>query len=498
MKLDLPLKIATIIVVAILLTSSVYVIFFTSEENNGDDDNGNNGEDVDNEPPTIDTITGDTAGKKGEKITISATFSDNINVTTAILYYRTTSADEWRSTSILSGSADISLTSKESVYYYVTVDDAAGNGPVGDPSTDGSVYYTITVSDDGNNGNDKFVHSVFIEEATATWCAPCPQVAAILHDLYETKNYQFYYVSMVHDVNDRAKERLDDYNNLGFPTVYIDGGYKVVFTAEDKSEYENMISAALLRNTPNLHISVNAEFDNATNESTIDIIVENGEKETYTGRLRVYLTEITSRWADYDGNPYNFGFLDYIINQEISIGAGDNEDFHEVRKISDFGFSNLDPENLKIFAVVFNSEKNQGYSDPPDNQEPFDAYYADAVNETDLVLGGNQPPGVGISIPVKEKLHIWGRPTFKTLFGNTILIGKTTITAIAEDDSNIEKVEFYINEKLKSIVTQEPYEWSLKRVSGIKHFRRFTITVKAYDDTGKTATTSIDVISFRL
>ncbi len=486
--MKLPLKIAVVIVIAILLTSSVYVIFFT-------------GEDVDNEPPSIDTITRDTTGKKGESITISVTFSDNINVTNATIFYKPASANNWSSTSILSGSVNIYIpkNSDEDWYYYVTVDDAAGNGLVGDPSTNGSVYYTITVSDNGDNGDDEFVHTVFIEEATATWCAPCTQVAAILHDLYEAKNYQFYYVSMVHDVNDRAKERLDDYNNLGFPTVYIDGGYKVVFTAEDKSEYENMISAALLRNTPNLHISVNAEFDNATNESTIDIIVENGEKETYTGRLRVYLTEITSRWADYDGNPYNFGFLDYIINQEISIGAGDNEVFHDVRKISDFGFSNLDPENLKIFAVVFSSEKNQGYSDPPDNQEPFDAYYADAVNATVLVPGGNQPPGVGISIPVKGKWHFWGRPLFKPLFGNnTILIGKTTITAIAEDDSNIEKVEFYINENLKSTVYQEPYEWSLKRVAFIKHYRRYTITVKAYDDTGKTATTSIDVKSFRL
>ena len=64
MKLNLPLKIATIIVVAILLTSSVYVIFFADEEKKDIIENGNNGEDVDNEPPTIDTITGDTAGKK--------------------------------------------------------------------------------------------------------------------------------------------------------------------------------------------------------------------------------------------------------------------------------------------------------------------------------------------------------------------------------------------------------------------------------------------------
>ena len=122
------------------------------------------------------------------------TFSDNINVTNATIFYKTASANNWSFTSILSGSVNIYIpkNSDEDWYYYVTIDDAAGNGPVGDPSTNGSAYYTITVSDNGNNGDNEFVHRVFIEEATATWCAPCTQVAAILHDLHETKKDQFY------------------------------------------------------------------------------------------------------------------------------------------------------------------------------------------------------------------------------------------------------------------------------------------------------------------
>ena len=104
---------------------------------------------TDNDPPSIDSITGNTVGTTGETTTIDVTFSDNIGVTTATLYYKTASASSWSSKSILGGSAgiDIPLDSVESWYYYVTVDDAAGNGPVGDPSTDGSVYYIITVSD---------------------------------------------------------------------------------------------------------------------------------------------------------------------------------------------------------------------------------------------------------------------------------------------------------------------------------------------------------------
>ncbi len=51
--------------------------------------------------------------------------------------------------SILGGSAGIVIPSNsvESWYYYVTVDDAAGTGPVGNPSVDGSMYFTVSVTD---------------------------------------------------------------------------------------------------------------------------------------------------------------------------------------------------------------------------------------------------------------------------------------------------------------------------------------------------------------
>lgn len=481
--MKLILKIAGVIVIAILLVSSVYVIFFT-------------GEDVDNEPPSIDTITRDTTGKKGESITIFVTFSDNINVTNATIFYKTASEDNWSFMSILSGSVNIYIpkNSDENWYYYVTVDDAAGNGPVGDPSTNGSAYYTITVLDNGDNGDDEFFHTVFIEEGTATDCHYCPDVRDIIHELYASGDYRFYYVSLVQDMNSDASDRLTEYyNNEGVPTVFIDGGYKVIKGGNiEISEYIQAINAAESRDVPKIQVTVNTEYENLTKELTTKVFVENKEDEIYTGRLKVYLTEIVSRWNGNDDKPYHFGFLEYIIDRDISVNSGENASFPETQNILD-----LDHENLMIIAVVFSSESHQGYSNPPD-EDPFDAYYADATDATEVVPGGNLPPSIGITSPETGKLHIRGIPLIKTIFGNTILIGKTTIRTYAEDDSDVKKVEFYINDELKNNDTEEPYEWTLKRVSFIKHIRRFTITVKVYDDTGKTATTSLDVISFRL
>ncbi len=100
----------------------------------------------DDEPPSIETVTGDTTGTTGDTTTITATFSDNIGVTTATFHYRT-SAGSWNTKSILNGSADIDVPSDstDTWDYYVTVNDAADNGPVRAPSTE---YYTITVTDD--------------------------------------------------------------------------------------------------------------------------------------------------------------------------------------------------------------------------------------------------------------------------------------------------------------------------------------------------------------
>jgi hypothetical protein len=467
----------------ILIISSIYVIYFT------------NGENIDNELPSINNVTEDISGKKGEIITIYATFSDNIEVTKAKLFYRTSIDTEWISQSILTGKVDISLDSNNDIYYYITVDDAAGNGPVGKPSIDGSEYYTISVFED--DGDEQYSRNVFIEEGSFNTCTYCPIVAEILYELYSSGNYNFYFVNLVR-ANDKADDRLrNEYNIYGLPTVYVDGGYKVLLGGgHEKSEYAQAIRDAEYRSAPNIQLFLEAKYDNNTDKLICNVNVKNKEDEKYTGRLRVYLTEKISRWSGPKGEPYHFGFLDYLINQDISINVNANASFNETRDISD-----LDPENLMVIAVVFNSEKNQAYSNPTDNKNPFDAYYADAAEGAELIEGGNLPPTVGISLPEIGKLHILGKPIYELrIFKNTVLVGKSKIVAEAEDDSGIEKVEFYIDGNLVGEDTEEPYEYNFRKIKLLKRFvRKHTINVIAYDNEGKTATSdSIEVITFWL
>jgi hypothetical protein len=484
-------KLIAILIVAILIISSVYVFYYFD---NGNDNNN------DIIPPSIDSVTRNTTGTTGKITTITASFSDNINVTEATIFYRSENSEEWLNESILSGYVNIEIPSNsdDDWYYYITINDEAGNGPIGEPSIDGSIYFTIIIT----QNLEDLVHSVFIEEATGEGCVYCPGVSELIHELFKSGNYNFYYVSMVTEHTKANDHLYNEYNLYGQPTVYIDGGFNVLLgggtTKADVNEtkYIEAIETAEKRNVPKIKVNITIEYTEEGEKFTTNVIVDNYEEEIYTGTLKVHLAEIISRWSyktGSGGNIYN-GFLDYIINEEISI-----EPNGKITTSKDWDLSGLDPENLIIIAVVFNSNSIEQYSNPDGDdgeKNPFNAYYADATDGAYVIPGGNLPPEVGISNPVKGSLHILGIPLLKTILGNTWLIGATKIVVNANDDSNVEKVEFYIDDELISTIQQAPYEYQLKRLGLLKSilFRKHTIKVIAYDDTGKTSSDEFEVL----
>lgn len=385
-------------------------------------------------------------------------------------------------------------------------DTANDKGDESDTGQDNSEDNQNDTDDDNDNQDEfqEFVHTVFIEEGTATWCKNCPNVAGILHELYGSGNYNFYYISMIEDKNTKAKERLeDDYNIYGYPTVFIDGGYKVISSGlEPKSVFADAIENAEARDVPEIRVTVEAIYNNNTRKLTTNVLIESNESKRYEGSLRVYLTEKNSRWVnpfkadDGETKPYHFGFLDYIINKDINIDPKGN-----LTETKELVLSNLDlvPEEIMIIAVIFSSESVKKESYPQENKGEFDAYYADVTDATELVEGGNLPPTISLTLPELEKVHIFGNPLFKTYFGSTVLIGKTTIKATVEDDKKVEKVEFYIDDKLVYEDKDKPYEYSFRKIDSLKHILRIrTIKIIAYDNDGRTSTTEFDVIMILL
>jgi hypothetical protein len=500
-----------IVILGLLLGASAYIIVYTGDNNT----NNNGGNDT--EPPQIIEVSGNLTVTAGQTATITALFTDNVNVTEATLYYQTVGSTDWSSISILSGSANIPIPSSATndYYYYVTVDDAAGNGPVGDPSVDGTTFYTITVIPSENSGNETLTHTVFLEEATATWCTNCPNVANILYSLYETNKYNFYYVALINDSNaDTTKRLWDDYNIYSFPTVFIDGGYQMIAGgSKSKSTYIDEINAARERTEQKIKVTVTAQYKNTTREVIVNTLIENKGNDTYNGILKLYLTEIISHESGYDGKSYHFGFLEYLINKDISVNGKDHITISDTKNISAYDY-----ENLMIIAVVFNSVKHQESSNIFDTTKNlFDAYYADATNATKVIPKGNLPPQLEITSPQKGNIYWDEEPLpivekiiqrkhiikmlanfsiLKTLLYNkTYLLGENKIiTVTATDDSKVVKVEFYIDGTLAYTDLQAPYEYTFSKISTVKSIllKTHVLEVIVYDDTGKTNSAEIN------
>ena len=489
--MKIQIKILAVVLIILLVISVAYLLFFNQGMLQAEDD--------DSIPPEITSITGDLKGLAGQSTTISVIFSDNIGVTSAELFYRPANTINWSSKSILSGNASIIIPSDslEDIFYYIIIDDAAGNGPVGNPSIDGSQYYIITVSnstvrdnddgsDNGDDNNQTYTRFAFLElPKPKISCTECPKIAAMVDELYDSGNYPFYYVTLP-QVNENAAARIKEYNVWGYPTIYFDGGYDLIVGSNTQKSVisEKIVSSAASKRS-NLSVVVTAERKENSSEITLMILINNHESQLYTGQLRVYLTEIVSTTGQ-GNSPTRFSFIEFLIDGEIQVPAKDNTSQTRIVNLSEF-----DIENLMIFAVVFNVEAHIGYSQPPDKNQ-FNAHYVDAVDATTVVEHGNLPPEVGIQTPAAKYVYRFGKQVRKTFSGNTILIGKTTIEAYAKDDSKVVKVEFYVDGTLMQTLTNEPYEWTWHQFNIGKR----TITVQAYDDQGKTATATIDVLVF--
>lgn len=105
---------------------------------------------------------------------------------------------------------------------------------------------------------------------------------------------------------------------------------------------------------------------------------ENINLGTYKGQLRVYIAEPQSRFDNDDRDPYHFGFLDFAIDETLSIEYLDTYVKEVTWVAQDAGFNNVRENNIIAIATVFNPEINTGYARPP-SQNKFDAHYVDAA-----------------------------------------------------------------------------------------------------------------------
>lgn len=154
------------------------------------------------------------------------------------------------------------------------------NPPSGNPFT---AYYTdaTAAATPGNTGynvvNEDFTHTVFVEEATATWCPYCPAMATALYNIYNSGDYPWYFTALVSDMNSQAAQRLGEYNVYGYPTAFFDGGYQVyVGGSSSESVYRSRIQNSGHRVVPDLNLSVSVSYI-GSGDLQIDVDITNNE-----------------------------------------------------------------------------------------------------------------------------------------------------------------------------------------------------------------------------
>jgi len=95
---------------------------------------------------------------------------------------------------------------------------------------------------------------------------------------------------------------------------------------------------------------------------------------------------------------------------------------------------------------------------------------------------------VEITKPLENSFYLHNSHLF-SIPGKTIIFGPIDVTVDVNTDSEMEKVEFYIDGKLKKTVTEDPFTFRWRPFKLFKH----TIKVVAYNKDGNYAEDEIKV-----
>jgi hypothetical protein len=118
--------------------------------------------------------------------------------------------------------------------------------------------------------------------------------------------------------------------------------------------------------------------------STMNLAGVSGDKDLYTGMLRVFVTEINGRWKDDDNIPFKDAFLAFALEEYVFLSESDTLqwdvqwDGHDYEDADGINYGNLREDNVKVIAAVYNSAAYPGYSNPPSGAE-FAVHEVDAT-----------------------------------------------------------------------------------------------------------------------
>ena len=201
-------------------------------------------------------------------------------------------------------------------------------------------------------------HTVFAEYFTSTGCGYCPEASSQLFSIYNSGDYEFFYVSLVADKNLAASKRYNELAGDGVPDVYFDGTARHLLGRQnDEQPYRSSIDFVGSRAVASVDIDLACQW---TVGGTLSITADVSSEDDFDGTIRLYIVEKQSRWNDASQSPYHFGVLDIPIEKSLAL-RGNAQPLGDVtiRKLwipSLKGFTDLDQSNVMVIATVFDTD----------------------------------------------------------------------------------------------------------------------------------------------
>ena len=252
---------------------------------------------------------------------------------------------------------------------------------------------------------------------------------------------------------------LKGYYQIDFPGHDWEEGYFSVKYEDTWYIPKDNTSVEILPEEIGYEIDLNIEINNIPPDKPINPQPENNSLNiSLNPTLSVYVTDPDNDIMDvsfYDASD------DSLIDTDLNVISGDTASI----KWNDLTYNTT----YKWYAIARDSEYESKSDVWTFTTKKFD----------------NIAPKVSIARP-ERGLYIFDKKILPRFIRPALIIGKITIeTNATDEDSGIEKVEFYINGKLKGNDTSEPFTFVWKR-DRIRLFHIFVIKVIAYDNEGAT------------
>lgn len=205
---------------------------------------------------------------------------------------------------------------------------------------------------------EDFTHSVILELFVTTWCEYCPATEEEAVKLnYEYKS-NFFFVSMICDVNDKADERSRYYLVESYPTAEFDGGYRDERSG-NADTFEGHVEDSGNRDTYNVDLEVSMEKTDGNNINVgYSARYNDAFPPFFDCYLRVYILEKVSRHINNEDQPIPYGFLDFAFDKDLRLVTQTDQSESTTWDASDCDFDNL----IVVGAIFDKSTGSERYA----------------------------------------------------------------------------------------------------------------------------------------